>query len=126
MIPGWQMEAYERLRIEVVKSAVEDLRKAMRKSDRIGCVCNAQKALEAWFLSGWGQMLCENQGKYIVEQVRATYKSSVSKKGRRRFSDEEEQRIYKEHKDGVGYKQLSKKYKISAESLYKILRRWER
>lgn len=126
MIPGWQMEGYERLRTEVVKSAVKDLRKAMRKSDRIGCVCDAQKALEAWFLSGWGQLLCENRGAYIIDQCRKTYKSSASKKGRRRFSDEEEQSIYKEYKDGTGYKQLTKKYKISAESLYKILRRWER
>ena len=124
MIPEWQMEAYENLRTEVVKSAVKDLRKAIRKSNRLGRVCHEQTALEAWFMSSWGQMLCENQGKYIVERCRETYKVCV-KKPKQRFSDEEQQQICREYRGGMRYNHILQKYKISSSTLYKILRRWE-
>ena len=74
MVPGWEMEAYERLRIEIVKSVVKDLKKAMRKSDRLGFVCGEQKNLEKWFLSKWGQFLCGDKGEYIIEKCLKTYK----------------------------------------------------
>ena len=125
MIPGWQMEAYEILRTEIVRSAVKDLRSAMRKSDRLGCVCDKQKALEAWFLSDWGQLLCENRGEHFIEQCRDTHKSKVPVKGKQRFSDEEQQKIYHEYKNGMKYKDILKKYKISSVTLYRIMRRWE-
>ena len=70
MIPGWQMEAYERLRTEVVRSAVKDLEKAIKKSKRQGSICNEQIALERWFLSKWGQLLSGDNGEYIIERCR--------------------------------------------------------
>ena len=125
MMPGWQIAAYERLRIEIVKSAVKDLQKAMRKSDRFGCVCDKQKSLEEWFLSSWGQLLCENRGEYIVDRCRKTYKSTAPKKEKQRFSDEEQQKICEDYKNGIGYKQILQKYDITSATLYNILRRWE-
>lgn len=70
MIPGWKMAAYDRLRTEIVRSVVKDLKKAMRKSARLGLVCDEQKNLEKWFLSKWGQFLCEDRGEYIIEKCR--------------------------------------------------------
>ena len=125
MIPGWQMEAYESLRTEVVRSAVKDLRSAMRKSDRLGCVCDKQKALEAWFRSSWGQLLCENRGEYFIEQCTKSYKRKTPTKVRQRFTDEEQRRIYEDYKNGMRYKQLLQTHKISSATLYKIVRRWE-
>lgn len=124
MIPAWQMEAYENLRTEVVRSAVKDLRKAIRKSNRLGRVCHEQTALEAWFLSSWGQLLCENQGKYIAERCRETYNVCKHKKPKKRFSDEEEQMICREYQGGTRYNHILQKYKISSATLYNILRRW--
>jgi hypothetical protein len=71
----WELEAYERLRTEIVRSAVNDLKKAIKKSKRLGYVCDEQKNMEAWFASPWGQTLCGNNGEYIVKQCRRAYKS---------------------------------------------------
>ena len=70
MMPGWQIEAYERLRTEIVRSVVKDLEKAVRKSKRQGTICDEQKNLEMWFLSKWGQLLSEDNGEYIIERCR--------------------------------------------------------
>lgn len=72
MIPGWQMEAYERLRTEIVRSVVKDLERAVRKSERQGAVCDEQKALEKWLRSKWGQLLSGDNGEYIIERCRQT------------------------------------------------------
>ncbi len=124
MIPGWQMEAYERLRTEIVRSAVKDLRAAMRKSDRIGHVCDEQTNLEAWFLSKWGQFLCENRGKYIVERCRETYKGSKPKQSKQRIPDDIQRKICEDYKNGLRYRHLLQRYGISSATLYGILRRW--
>lgn len=79
MIPGWQMEAYERLRTEIVRLAVIDYKKALRKSNREGAVCKEQRNLERWFLSKWGQMLCEDMGECIIEQCLRSYKAANGK-----------------------------------------------
>ena len=74
MIPAWQMEAYERLRTEIIKAAVYDLKKAIRKSNRLGAVCDEQKKMESWFLSSWGQLLSGDNGEYIIEKCHKDYK----------------------------------------------------
>ena len=125
MIPEWQIEAYERIRVEIIRSAVYDLQKAMRKSDRIGFVCTEQKKLEAWFLSKWGQMLCGDNGEYILNQCRKTYKTNISKKGKQRITDDVQQKICADYKGGMRYKAVLQKYNISPQTLYDILRRWE-
>ena len=74
MIPGWQIEAYERLRTEIVRAAVSDLKMAVKKSERQGSICAEQKSLEEWFMSKWGQFLCLDNGEYIIEQCRKNSK----------------------------------------------------
>ena len=84
MIPGWQMAAYERMRTEIVRLAVADLRKAIKKSKRMGVICAEQVELEQWFLSPWGQMLSGDNGRYIIEKCNQTYKRYPYRKRRRR------------------------------------------
>ena len=72
MMPGWQIEAYERLRTEIVRSAADDYKKALKKSDWLGEVCEEQEKLERWFLSPWGQALSGDNGEYIIEKCRKT------------------------------------------------------
>ena len=72
MIPEWQMEAYERLRTEIVRSVVKDLEKAIRKSNRQGAICEEQIRLEKWLRSKWGQFLSGDNGEYIIERCRRT------------------------------------------------------
>lgn len=79
MIPGWQIDGYERLRIEIVRSATNDLKMALRKSNREGAICDEQIAMERWFLSGWGQMLCLDMGAYIIERCHQNYKAAHGK-----------------------------------------------
>lgn len=125
MVEAWQMEAYERLRTEIVKSAVKDLQKAIRKSNKLGFVCDDQKRMEAWFLSKWGQFLCEDNGEYMVQRCRETYKRKTPKLNRRHTTEDVQRQICKEYKNGVGYKEIMRKYNISAPTLYSIVRRWE-
>lgn len=124
MIPDWQIEGYERLRVAIVKSAVRDLRKAMRKSARLGSVCEEQKTMEEWFLSKWGQLLCEDRGEYIIDRCWKTYKR---KKGgtKQKIPDDVQLQIYKDYKNGVKNVTILKKYNINSSTLYFILKRWE-
>lgn len=126
MIPGWQMEGYERLRTEVVKSAVKDYQNALRKSNRLGAVCAEQRKLEKWFLSKWGQLLSGDNGEYIIEKCQETYKTSASKKGKKNITDDVQKRIYEEYKNGARYKSIIQRYGITHQTLYNIVRRWEK
>lgn len=126
MIPGWQIEAYERLRTQIVRSAVNDYKKALRKSHRIGAVCNEQRELERWFLSRWGQLLSCGNGEYIIERCCKTYKPSSEKKGNQKIKEDVQRRIYEDYKNGVRYKAILQRYKISSATLYGIVRRWEK
>jgi hypothetical protein len=126
MIPTWQMEAYERLRTEVVRSAVKDLEKALRKSYRLGAVCDEQKQLERWFRSKWGQLLSGDNGELIIEMCHKRYKNSASKKGKQHITDDVQKRIYQEFINGVRYKAIIQRYGISPTALYDIVRRWEK
>lgn len=125
------MAAYERLRTEIVRSAVFDLKKALRKSERLGVVCDEQRKLERWFLSQWGQMLSGDNGEYIIEQCRKSYKrstpyASVRAGKRKRMTDDMQKRIYEDYTNGVRYKTIIQKYGISSTKLYDIVRRWEK
>lgn len=127
MIPGWQMEAYERLRTEIVRATVHDLKKAMRKSDRLGFVCDEQKNLEKWFLSKWGQFLCEDRGKYIIEKCRQTYKGRKhAKKKPPMIAEETQIAICEDYKNGMLSREIFDKYGINSRQLDKILERWYR
>lgn len=126
MIPGWQIEGYERLRTQIVRSAVKDYENALRKSNRLGAACKEQRELERWFLSNWGQLLSGDNGEYIIEKCRKSYKTSASKKGKQHMPAYVQKRIYEEYRNGVGYKTIVQRYGISSTTLYAIVRRWER
>lgn len=125
MIPGWQMEGYELLRTEIVKSAVNDYLKALKKTDRIGEVCSEQLTLEEWFLSQWGQLLCGDNGELIMERCRKNYKG-VTLRENPYTSEETQKRIYRDYRNGVGHNAILQMYKISSNTLYKIVKRWEK
>ena len=72
-MPAWEIEAYELLRTEIVRSAVKDLEKAVKKTERQGTMCAEQKKLERWFRSKWGQFLSGDNGEYIIERCRNTH-----------------------------------------------------
>ena len=121
------MEGVERLRIEIVKSAVDDYRKALKKSDRIGEVCKEQLSLENWFLSPWGQQLSGDNGELIIEKCRSNYKNVHNNKARQQLLKKDTQRkIYEEYINGVKYKAILERYKISSTMLYNIVKRWEK
>lgn len=124
MVPGWQMEAYERLQTEIVKLAVSDLKKAMRKSDRIGVVCSEQRKLERWFLSKWGQLLCEDRGEYIIEKCRQTYKHRVPRAKKFPIPEEQQKAIYADWKSGMQSSAIFDKYGINTRQLQIIRDRW--
>ena len=113
MIPGWQMEAYQRLRTEIVWSAVKDYKKALKKSERDGAVCREQRTLERWFLSKWGQMLSGDNGEYIIEHCRQTYKHRMSKYGKGAMSSEKEKKIQEDLRNGLSKREISRRYNIS-------------
>ena len=124
MIPGWQMEAYERLRVEIVKTAVLDLKSAMRKSDRLGVLCGEQVRLEKWFLSGWGQFLCEGRGEYIIEKCRKLYKRKAYRNGKPLIEEETQKAICADYESGMTSSEIFDKYMITTAQLSRILKRW--
>lgn len=120
-----QMDAYERLRTEIVRSAVKDLQRAYRKSDRLGGVCKEQISLEKWFRSQWGQLLSGDNGEYIIEKCRKTYKAPTHANGKRRMPDDVQKQICVEYHNKVRPREICKKYGISSETMHQIIRRWE-
>ena len=124
MVPGWQMAAYERLRAEIVKSAVNDYLKALRKSDRLGRVCEEQTKLEDWFVSKWGQFLSGDNGEYILERCQNTYKSRKIKTGKKMLPDDVQKKICADYKSGMRILHISQKYKVSINRIQTALRRW--
>lgn len=123
MIPGWQMEAYERLRIEIVRSVANDLKRALRKSKREGAICNEQLAMERWFRSPWGQLLCEDRGEYIIEQCHRNYKSAHGKLRAAPMTKETEENAYRDYKDGLTKKEILLKHNITSYQYCQMLRR---
>lgn len=126
MIPGWQMEAYERLRTEIVKAAVYDYKKALRKSDRLGVVCGEQINLEKWFLSSWGQMLSGDNGEFIIEKCRKTYKPRAYIKRKGTLPEDVQRNVCADYQQGMKFKEIHRKYGISHTQFETILRRWDK
>ena len=118
------MEAYEALRIEIVKSAVFDLKKALRRSDMLGEVCEEQIKLENWFLSKWGQLLSGDNGAFIIEKCHKEYKTKVSKNGRPYIPDDLQNRIIADYKAGLTRRAILSKHGISIKKYENAIRRW--
>lgn len=125
MVPESQMDFYETLRTEVVKQAVKDLQKAMRKSARVGYECDEQIKLEAWFRSKWGQLLCGDNGEYMIAKCRETYKTSGHPNGKIQLSDKVQKQICADWKKGTKVAVILKKYGIKIGRFNSILRRWD-
>ena len=123
MIPGWQMEAYERLREEIVRQAANDLKRALRKSAREGYKCHEQIAMERWFLSKWGQMLCEDMGERIIELCHRNYKAANGKLRSAPMTEETEERAYRDYKAGMTQAEITKKHNITRYQYFQMLRR---
>ena len=123
MIPEWQMEAYERLRTEIVRSAVIDYKKALRKSDRMGCICDEQIKMERWFLSKWGQLLSGDHGEYMIEKCRKSYKAPGKKLNAEPMTVETEEKAHKDYKAGMPKNEIMKKHNITEFQYFKMLRR---
>lgn len=124
MMQAWELAAYERLRTEIVKSAVWDLRKAIRKSNRIGAICEEQIKIEEWLLSKWGQLLSGDNGEYIIEKCHQTYKQQLYRNGKAKVPDSVQKEICADCRNGLSRKEILRKYKISEGQYYTILRRW--
>lgn len=58
-------DGYGNVRIGIIKQAIDDYRRALRKGNLYKI-----EALERWFLSEWGEMLSGYNGAYIIEKVR--------------------------------------------------------
>ncbi len=125
MVTDRENAFYQRLRIEVVKAAVFDLQKALRKSDRLGFVCDEQIALEQWFLSKWGQLMSGDNGELIIEKCKKTYKKDPYPNRRKRLTEKEKKQIYADYKNGVRYKFIIQHYDINPAMLYEIVRRFD-
>lgn len=123
MIPTWQLEAYERLRTEIVRSAVNDLKKAVRKSKREGAVCKEQRTMERWFLSEWGQMLSGDNGEYIIERCRKTYKAPCQRMKADPVPPEVEEEAYMDFKAGMLRKEILRKHNMTLYQYWQMLRR---
>lgn len=61
----WSVEDVHQLQHAIVRQAVYDYLKAYRDLE-----WDAVDELEAWFVSDWGQILCEDCGRYIAERCR--------------------------------------------------------
>ena len=117
------MEAYERLRTEIVRSAVVDYKKALRKSNREGVTCSKQIAMEWWFRSNWGQFLCENRGEYIIDRCRKDYKAAHGKLRAAPMTEETEEKAYQDYKGGMSKKEIKNKHNITEYQYLQMLRR---
>ena len=120
------MDYYERLRTEIVKSAVDDYKKALRKSKRVGCKCAEEVELERWFLSKYGQLLSGDNGEYIIEKCHETYKTTASKKGKQRVPDSVQKKVYAAYLRGESYQTIAERYGVSHTTMYNIVKRWEK
>lgn len=74
-----QETAYEYLRFGILKQAVVDYKKALKRRDsgKSPTAIYSVKALEIFFLSSWGQFLSNNNGKYIIEKVNQEHEKEI-------------------------------------------------
>ena len=118
-----EFDFYMTLRAEVVRLAIDDLKKAMRKSDRLGYVCDAQRNLEKWFLSRWGQALSDDNGERIIEMCRRTYKRGAGERPLP-ISDDIARKICADYKGGMSMEKLGEKYGLTVPIVDRTLRQW--
>ncbi len=124
MIPEWQMEGYELLRIEIVRAAVQDYKVALRKSAKEGCKCEKEIALENFFLSGWGQFLTGDNGEVIIEKCRADFRFVPLRRGRKKLSEEVEIAVFEDVRNGMLLKDAAKKYGVCPETIQRCVKKW--
>lgn len=60
---------FDRLRCAILRQAVTDYTKALKK-DKAAQIC----ALERFFLSSWGQLLSDDHGELIIDMVKRKVK----------------------------------------------------
>lgn len=123
-VPSWQLPGYERLRIEIVRSAVEDYKAALRTSAIIGTKCEKEIELEEFFLSGWGQALCGGYGRYIMAKCRKNTKRRTKKSRGCKITDEDQVAIITDWKNGMTYKQIAEKYGVDHSTISVHMERW--
>jgi DNA-binding NarL/FixJ family response regulator len=124
MVPEWQLECYERLRIAIMSAAVQDYKAAMKKSAREGRKCEKEIALERFFLSGWGQALSGDNGKLIIEKCRADKRYVPSPRRHSKVTIEMELDVYEDYKKGMTGKALAKKYGVCEETVRRCIKKW--
>ena len=115
-------DGLELLRIEIVGSAVRDLKTAMAESDRKGRKTSRQIALERWFLSTWGQLLSGGNGEEIIDRCRRTYKVGRHKNGVQRVPEQTKRAILEDWERGMLQKDIAKKYNVSLNWTHKFIR----
>ena len=120
MIPDWQIPCYERLRNEIVRSAVTDYKKALKVSQGEGEKFDREKALERWFRSKWGQFLCENQGEYIMEVCKKSKPKGFGRGRTPNITDEQKGQIVKALKEGEPILSLAEKYGVGHKRIREI------
>ena len=120
---GLELDFYMTLRAEVVKAAVDDLKKAMRKSDRLGHVCKEQESLEKWFLSPWGQALSDDNGVEIIARCRRTYKRGSAERPLP-LSDEIAKKMCALFKGGMSRAAIAEKYGTTEAIVARAWRKW--
>jgi hypothetical protein len=123
-IPEWQMEGYERLRIEIVRAAVTDYKAALRRSAREGRKCDKEIALERFFLSGWGQALSGDNGQIIIDKCREDCRFVPSPKSRRKLSIETERAVCADYIKGMSIKELARKYEVATATIQRCIKQW--
>ena len=62
-------EYYETLAIAIVRAAVADYRKELKRSKKEGYKTGEAKAIERFFLSEYGDLLTFGKGKVIMKQI---------------------------------------------------------
>ena len=119
-----EVDFYMTLRAEVIKLAIVDLKKAMRKSDRLGYVCKEQESLEKWLLSPWGQALSDDNGKQIIALCRKTYNQGGLERDML-VSDDIAQKMAADYKGGMPRLAIARKYGVADGIVATALRKWD-
>lgn len=124
MIPEWQLDGYERLRTEIVRSAVNDYKAALRRSAREGQKCCKEIALERFFLSAWGQALSGDNGRFIIDKCREDCRFVPHPRSTRKLPIETERGICADYLAGMTQRAIAEKYKVNATTVARCIDRW--
>ena len=80
------LNGYELLAMAVVNQAAEDYRRALKSSALHGGKTTDAIALERFFLSEWGDLLCFGMGDLILEKLQKEFESGNRIKTKPYFS----------------------------------------